>query len=104
MLQRAELKRVETTYEGLMLEEIRFPKADEVDEEVEEWVEQVMRNWRVFCGPTWYDEELGEGGQEAAGRNVLDVSLPMFSYQFSGRSGFAPRLTRLPSRYSTEQP
>lgn len=80
MLQRAELKRVETTYEGLMLQEIRFPKADEVDEEVEEWVEQVMRNWRVFCGPTWYDEELGEGGQEAAGRIVLDVSLPMFSH------------------------
>ena len=74
MLQRAELKRVEATYEGLMLQEIRFPKADELNEEVEDWVDQVMRNWRVLCGPTWHDEELGEGGQEAAGRNVLDVS------------------------------
>lgn len=75
ILQRLELKRVETTYEGLMLQEIRFPKADEVNVEVEEWVEQVMRNWRLLCGPTWHDEELGEGGQQAAGRNVLDVSL-----------------------------
>lgn len=75
MLQIAELKRVETTYEGLMLQEIRFPKADEVNVEVEEWVEQVMRNWRVLCGPTWNDEELGEGGHEAASRNVLDVGL-----------------------------
>lgn len=75
MVQRAELKRVETTYESLMLQEVRFPKADEVNEEVGDWVEQVMRNWRVLCGPTWHDDELGEGGQEAVGRNVLDVSL-----------------------------
>lgn len=75
VVQRAELKRVETTYEGLMLQEVRFPKADEVNEEVGDWVEQVMRNWRVLCGPTWHDDELGEGGQEGVGRNVLDVSL-----------------------------
>lgn len=74
MLQRVELKRVETTYEGLLLKEIRFPKANEVNEEVEEWVELVMKNWRIFCGSSWHDEELGEGGQEAVGRNVLDVS------------------------------
>ena len=74
IIQRIELKRVETTYEGLMLKEMRFPKADEVNEEVEDWVEQVMRNWRVFCGPSWHDEEPGEGGQDAVGRSVLDVS------------------------------
>lgn len=84
MLQRAELKRVETTYEGLMLQEIRFPKAEEVNEEVEEWVEQVMQNWRVFCGPTWHDEELGEGGQATAGRTVLDVSLNYFPIVLQG--------------------
>ena len=78
MLQRIELKRVETTYEGLMLQEVRFPKAEEVNQEVEDWAEQVMRNWGVLCGPSWHDEELGEGGQEAASRNVLDVSLKGF--------------------------
>ncbi|KAI9874858.1 MAG: hypothetical protein M1830_009197, partial [Pleopsidium flavum] len=73
MLQRVELMRVETSYEGLLLKEMRFPKADEANEEVEYWVEQVMGNWRVFCGPSWSDKELGEGGQEAVGRNVLDI-------------------------------
>lgn len=105
MLQRAELKRVETTYEGLMLQEIRFPKADEVDEEVEEWAEQVMRNWRVFCGPTWHDEELGEGGQEAAGRNVLDVSLCYHRCISSLQPlNLSPWLILFLFRYSTEQP
>lgn len=79
-LQRIELKRVETTYEGLLLKEVRFPKANEANEEVEDWVEQVMRNWGIFCGPSWSDEELGEGGQEAVGRNVLDVSQHRCSY------------------------
>lgn len=74
ILQRVELKRVEMTYEGILLKEFRFPKATEANEEVEDWVEQVMGNWRVFCGLSWSDEELGEGGQDAVGRNVLDVS------------------------------
>jgi hypothetical protein len=56
-----------------MLEEIRFPKADEINEEVEEWVETVIGNWRIFCGGTWGDDDLGEGGKEAVARNVLEV-------------------------------
>jgi hypothetical protein len=60
--QRIELKRVETTYEGLLLKEVRFPKANEANEEVEDWVEQVMRSGNILWTELG-DEELGEGGQ-----------------------------------------
>lgn len=73
--QRAELRRVEQKYETILLHETSFPKANEVNEEVKSWVEMVMSNWRVLCGPNWTDEELGEGGKSAVGRNTLDVSL-----------------------------
>ncbi|KAH0553017.1 hypothetical protein GP486_006787, partial [Trichoglossum hirsutum] len=71
--QRAEVQRVQSTYEIIMLEEVRFPKADEFNEEVEEWVETVIRNWGIFCGGTWQDDDLGEGGKEAVARNVLEI-------------------------------
>ena len=73
MLQIAELRNVETTYEALLLQEVSFPRADEVNYEVDEWVDQVMSNWSIICGPTWHDEDLGQGGQESASRGVLDV-------------------------------
>ena len=71
--QRAELQHVQNTYESLMLEEVKFPKADEVNEEIEEWVESVVGNWRVLCGSTWQDDDLGEGGREGVSRSVLEV-------------------------------
>lgn len=71
--QRAELKLSETMYESLLLKEIRFPKAIESNEEVDNWAESVMSNWRIMCGPAWTDEELGEGGKAAVGKGVLDV-------------------------------
>jgi hypothetical protein len=73
--QRAELKRVETIYENLLIKETHFPKASESNHEVEVWVESVIANWRVLCGPSWTDEEFGEGGKEGVGRSVLDVSI-----------------------------
>lgn len=72
--QRAELKRVETVYEGLLIKETRFPKASEANHEIEAWVDSVMDNWRLLCGPTWTDADLGEGGKEGIARSVLDVS------------------------------
>jgi hypothetical protein len=72
--QRSELKRVETIYENLLIKETHFPKASESNHEVEVWVESVIANWRVLCGPSWADEELGQGGKEGVGRGVLDVS------------------------------
>jgi hypothetical protein len=70
---KTELQRVEATYEGLLLEEVSFPKAEEASEEVERWVEIVMRNWRVLCGSTWREQELGEGGREAVSQSALDI-------------------------------
>ncbi|RAL60140.1 hypothetical protein DID88_000765 [Monilinia fructigena] len=70
---RAELRRVEVRYEELLLSEVQFPKAEEPSEEVEAFVEQVMQNWRILCGNTWEEHELGEGGAEAVSRGVLDI-------------------------------
>jgi hypothetical protein len=72
--QRAELKRVETVYETLLIKESLFPKANETNREIEAWVDSVVDNWRLLCGPTWADADLGEGGKEGVGRSVLDVS------------------------------
>ncbi|KAF2736928.1 filamentation protein-like protein [Polyplosphaeria fusca] len=71
--QRAELKRVEAVYEGILLKETSFPKASESNNEIETWADAVMDNWRHLCGPSWSDEDLGEGGKEGVGRGVLDI-------------------------------
>lgn len=73
--QRAELRRVETVYETLLLKETQFPKASGSNRDIEAWVDSVIDNWRVLCGPTWTDADLGEGGKEGVGRSVLDVSI-----------------------------
>jgi cargo-transport protein YPP1 len=71
--QRAELKRVEAKYETLLLSEVQFPKADEASEEVEAFVDIVMQNWRILCGSSWKEHDLGEGGAEGVSRGVLDI-------------------------------
>lgn len=71
--QGVELKKVEATYESVLLKETNFPRADQDNLKIESWVDQVMANWRVMCGHTWQDEDLGEGGKVALGRGVLDV-------------------------------
>lgn len=71
--QRAELKSVEATYEAILLEEVSFPRADQVNAQVESWVDQVMANWRIMCGPTWLEGDLGKSDKAALGRGVLEV-------------------------------
>lgn len=71
--QRAALKRVEATYESLLLAETQFPKASQTNTEVEEWTQQVISNWKIFYSSNWTDLELGDGGREAVGRGVLDI-------------------------------
>ncbi|RII10035.1 hypothetical protein CUC08_Gglean006025 [Alternaria sp. MG1] len=71
--QRAELKRVEAVYENLLIRETKFPKASETNHEVEAWVDSVMDNWRLLCGPSWSNDDLGEGGKEGVARGVLDI-------------------------------
>ncbi|KAI0480411.1 hypothetical protein GGR56DRAFT_626072 [Xylariaceae sp. FL0804] len=70
---RMELKKVETTYEGLLLNETSFPRADEEREEVETFVAAVMRNWSVLSGRGWHEQDLGAGGKESLSRGVLDI-------------------------------
>jgi hypothetical protein len=71
----SELRRIEAICENNLLREVKFPTASSSNSEVEEWVEQVIGNWEVLCGPHWQDQDLGEGGQNTVGRNVLDVSV-----------------------------
>lgn len=71
--QRAELKRIEAKYETLLLNEVQFPKAEEGSEEVEAFVDIVMQNWRILCGSSWNEHDLGEGGAEGVSRGVLDI-------------------------------
>lgn len=73
--QRAELKRVETIYESLLIKETHFPRASESNREIEVWVDSVIDNWRLLCGASWTDADLGEGGKESVGRSVIDVSM-----------------------------
>jgi hypothetical protein len=73
--QRAELKRVETIYESLLIKETHFPKASESNLEIAIWIDSVIHNWRLLCGASWSDNDLGEGGKEGVGRSVIDVSV-----------------------------
>ncbi|XWW94898.1 hypothetical protein V2A60_002847 [Cordyceps javanica] len=68
---RMELKRVEASYEKLLLSETSFPRADEHRSEVESFVKQVMDNWAILCGRGWSDKDLGHGGRRAISRGVL---------------------------------
>ncbi|KAJ5573645.1 Tetratricopeptide-like helical [Penicillium hispanicum] len=69
----SELRRIESICEGHLLREVKFPTASSNNSQMEEWVELVISNWEVLCGPRWQDSDLGEGGQNAVGRNVLDI-------------------------------
>lgn len=68
-----ELRRVESICEKNLLREVKFPTANAGTPQVEDWVEQVIHNWEILCGPEWRDEDLGDGGQNAVSRNVLDI-------------------------------
>lgn len=71
--QRAELSRVEAYYESLLMAEIDFPKADEASQEVEEFVEVLMRNWRINCGIEKSNQGFGDIGIETISRGVLEI-------------------------------
>lgn len=69
----SELKRVESIYEGFLLNELSFPKASEYTPEIEAWVDQVVANWKFVCGPGWLDEDHVDGGKAGTSRRVLAV-------------------------------
>ncbi len=70
---RMELKKVEAAYEGLLLTETTFPRADEERVEVENFVAIVIKNWNVLSGRRWHEQDLGPGGKEGLSRGVLDI-------------------------------
>ncbi|KAJ4165530.1 hypothetical protein LMH87_007160 [Akanthomyces muscarius] len=70
---RMELKRVEASYERLLLSETTFPRADEHRTEVEMFIKQVMDNWTILCGRGWSEKDLGQAGRAGISRGVLDT-------------------------------
>lgn len=70
---RMELKRVEASYEKLLLSETTFPRAEEERTEVEQFIRQVMANWSILCGRGWSENDLGQGGRTAISRTVLET-------------------------------
>ena len=94
--QRSEIELAQTTYESLLMREVRFPQANETNVEVEEWVELVMANWRILCGSSWNDEELGQGGKDGVGHGVLDVSQDQ-RYHETMMKVFTPSIDLVPS-------
>ena len=70
---RIELKHAEATYQALLLGETSFPRAEDEREEVEWFVNQVLRNWTILCGRGWSEKDLGQGGRGILSRGVLDI-------------------------------
>lgn len=71
--QRIELQKSQAAYEAILLKETHFPQANQNNVEIDSWVDQVMSNWRAMLGPSWQDVDLGQGGNAALGKTVLDV-------------------------------
>ncbi|RKF62261.1 putative filamentation protein [Erysiphe neolycopersici] len=71
--QRSELCRVEAYYESLLMAETHFPKAEEVNIEVEDFVDLMMRNWRTVCGTRQKNKTLEEGEAVTISRGVLEI-------------------------------
>ena len=72
----AELDRTQNTYERLLLQEVPFPKAHELNEEVEAWANMIMKNWRLHY---MADRTSGGSSKEeklSVTRKVLDVRPP----------------------------
>lgn len=70
---RMELKKAESAYESLLLNETQFPRSGEETEEVEDFVNVVVKNWSIMCGRGWREHDLGQGGREAMSRGVLEI-------------------------------
>ncbi|KUI59299.1 Putative cargo-transport protein ypp1 [Cytospora mali] len=68
-----ELKRAETAFEALLLNETTFPKANEEREEVELFVATLMRNWTILTGRGWSEKDLGQGGKAGLSASVLEM-------------------------------
>ena len=68
-----ELKRVETAYEKDLMQNTKFPHANQSNSVVEQFVESVTKNWDIICGSGWTANDIGDGGRDLITRNVLDI-------------------------------
>ncbi|KAK4956114.1 hypothetical protein LTR66_013379, partial [Elasticomyces elasticus] len=71
--QRAELRHAQASFEALLIKASKFPKASQSNTNIEAWIESVIKNWRIFCGEGWSDEDLAPETKETVGRGVLDI-------------------------------
>ena len=71
-LLRAELKKVEVVYQGLLYGETTFPRADEQRAEVEGFVRMMMQNWEILNGRGWKACDLGAGGRDSLCHSTLE--------------------------------
>ncbi|MCJ1462351.1 hypothetical protein MMC07_000951 [Pseudocyphellaria aurata] len=85
----AELHHVESIYEGFLLNELSFPKANEHSPEIEAWVDQVVANWKFICRPGWLDKDNADVRKTSTSRRVLAIL-----YQAATRSFHSPRILR----------
>lgn len=72
-----ELQKVEAQYEAILLRQVSFPEASRTNNDVEDWVNSLIANWSVTCGPDWHEDDLGQGGKSGASRRVLEVRIPV---------------------------
>lgn len=70
----AELRHIEEVYEQFLLKDVKFPEANAINHDVDDWTDQVMLNWSVLSNPHWHGEGFGAFEQNAASRHVLAVS------------------------------
>lgn len=68
-----ELYKVEAQYEAMLLHQVSFPEASKANTDVDDWVNSLIANWRVICGPNWQESDLGQCGKRGASRRVLEV-------------------------------
>ena len=71
-----ELKKAEGLYDGILFKETQFPKAGEINIEWENFVDEVMANWRIATSRSWRDADLLEGGRTGLDKGVLEVVHP----------------------------
>lgn len=99
---------MQSIYESFLLNELGFPKANEATPEIEIWVDQVVHNWKIICGPTWRNEDHMNGGKEATSRLVLEVSEPLSHLTYDmgpSQNLIYPCIDDIPpSRYFTGPP
>ncbi|KAI9886751.1 MAG: hypothetical protein M1823_001460 [Watsoniomyces obsoletus] len=81
-----ELRRVQEKYESLLLAEVPFPRADEFNEEVEEWAEMAMRNWAAIAVRGWGEDFYLEDGKWSMTRSALDVQYRAAARTFDSTS------------------